>query len=127
MAAPIELAAGGLVAEIVNPPDGEVCFLCMSTNGTECIWAEIGDDIIEYARYSVTPLEDQDKMHSPPLTLADLHRSCRFACYQCYIFTISNWSSGMGRIHIPSCIEDNIRHAFLGDGVFVGFQEHNEH
>jgi len=43
MSAQIELVEkGGLVATTVNPPEGEVCFLSMSSNGTECIWTKIG-------------------------------------------------------------------------------------
>jgi len=126
MAAQIELAEGGLVAAIANPPEGEVCFLCATSNETECIWTEIGDDIVDYGCASAIHLEDRVQMHTPPLTLADFHCACHFACYRRYTFTVSSWISGMGCIRIPSCIEGNIWHAFPGDGVFVGFQDRNK-
>jgi len=49
MVAWIELAEGDLVAIIVNPPEGEVWYLCILSNGTECIVTQIGDDIAGYA------------------------------------------------------------------------------
>jgi len=115
-----------LIMEIINPPEGELCFLCTVTNGIECVWPLISEDIVSYGRRSAIRYEDRERNHSPLLTLEEFHKACRYACYRRYIFTVSNWSTGMGRIRIPTCIETGIRNAFPGNGVFVGFQP-NEH
>ncbi len=127
MAAQIDPAEAALVALIVNPPEGDVCFLCATSDGRECVWNEIGPDIVAFGRFTGMNYGEQHRVCSPPVTLADVHKACRFACYRRYIFTASNWSTGMGCIRIPSCVENSIRHAFPGDGVFVGFQarDHN--
>jgi len=109
-------------AEIINPPEGELCFLCTVTNGIECVWPLISEDIVSYGRRSAIRYEDREQNHSPLLTLEEFHKACHYACYRRYIFTVSNWSTGMGRIRIPTCIETGIRNAFPGNGVFVGFQ-----
>jgi len=123
MAAPVDVPNAALVAVIANPPEGEVCFLCASTNGNECVWDEVGQDIIGSGRAAGVHYEDRVRMHQTPMNMAEFHKVCRFACYRRYIFTVSSWSSGLGRIRIPTCVEESIRDAFPGNGVFVGFQD----
>jgi len=114
MAAQINAVVDTLVADIANPPDGEVCFLCASSDGAECVWNKISDDITNHGRADALSFEGDDEKA--------FHKACRYACYRRYIFTVSRWTQGMGRIRIPTCIEASIRNAFPGDGVFVGFQ-----
>jgi len=127
MAAHIDAGVEALVVDIANPPDGEVCFLCMASKGTECIWNKIGDDITSHGCAHGIYFEDVECTHTRPLlTLAEFHKACHYACYKHYIFMVSNWTQGMGLIRIPACIKASIRHAFPGDGVFVGFQNNLE-
>jgi len=125
MTAQIEIQEAALVAVLANPVEGGVCFLCTSTDGTECMWDEIGDDITGHGRGAGIEYEDRDRFSRPALTLAELHKACRYGCYHRYIFTVSSWCRGMGRIRIPACVEAHIRRTFPGDGVFVGFQADN--
>jgi len=119
MAAHIDAAVEALVADIANPPDGEVCFLCVSSDGAECVWNEIGDDITSHGRRDAIISYEGDDGN-------EFHKACRYACYRRYIFTVSRWTRGMGRIRIPACVEASIRIAFPGNGVFVGFQNNQE-
>jgi len=122
MAAQLDIPDATLVAVLQNPLQEEVYFLCTTSNGAECVWDEVGGDIIGYSPTKGIHYEDQEQMHQPPLTLADFHKACHFTCYRHYIFTASSWSTGMGQISILACIKDHIWFAFPGDGVFVGFQ-----
>jgi len=126
MAAHVDPIVNGLVKDIANPLVGKVCFLCMMSEGMECVWNEIGDDITRHGRAHGINYEDVQREHRPPLSLADFHKACRYGCYRRYIFTVSRWTQGMGQIRIPTCVEASIRHAFPGDGVFVGFQNNPE-
>jgi len=119
MAAPVDAVVEALVADIANPLDGEVCFLCASSNGAECVWNEIGDDITSHGRADAL-------ISYQGVDGNEFHKACRYACYRHYIFTVSRWTQGMGQIRIPACVEASIRHAFPGDGVFVGFQNNPE-
>ena len=40
-----------------------------------------------------------------------------------YVFQVSNWHSGLGRIRVPKCVVDNIRRKFPGDGKYVGHKD----
>jgi len=35
-----------LVSQIVNLPEGMACFLCKTTYSRECIWNEIGEEML---------------------------------------------------------------------------------
>jgi len=127
MAAHIEIGVEALVVEIANLPDGEVCFLCLTSSGTGCIWNKIGEDITSHGHaHHVINFEDVECMHTPPLSLAEFYKACHYTCYRHYIFMVSNWTRGMGRIWIPACIEACIWLALPGDGVFVGFKDNQE-
>ena len=51
-------------------------------------------------------------------------KKARFACYRAYVFKISSWYPGMGRIRVPTCVVDCIRRKFPGDGKYVGHKKH---
>jgi len=59
---------------------------------------------------------------SGEITLAQAHRAARFACYKQYIYMVSGWIPGQGHVHLPTCMEINIKRQFQGDGIFVGFR-----
>ena len=63
--------------------------------------------------------EAEDQGKSEP----DAARMARFACYRAYVFQVSNWHSGLGRIRVPKCVVDNIRRKFPGDGKYVGHKD----
>jgi len=73
---------------LANPAQGEVSFLCTLSNCVECIWGESGDDITGYGHAAGIEYEDRECMHMPPLTLAEFHKACHFACCMHYIFTV---------------------------------------
>jgi len=125
MAAQVDACEAALVALLANPLEGEVCFLCYTSNGAECVWEEIGDNITGHGRATGIEYEERNWLSRPPLSLAEFHKACHYGCYRRYIFTVSSWCRGMGRIRIPACVEASIRMTFPGDGVFVGFQANN--
>jgi len=110
-----EVAIDNLVNEIVNVPEGFTCFLCQVTNNAECIWSDIMDDIVSVGLATESNMDED-------ATEELRHRAARYACYWHYIFTISSWTHGQGRICIPLCIEHQIRLCFPGNGEFVGFR-----
>jgi len=82
MSAQIELVEkGGLVATTVNPPEGEVCYLCILSIGTECIVTQIGDDIAGYGCATGIHFEDCVQMHSTLMSFAEFPKACCSACY----------------------------------------------
>ena len=97
-----KVAIDNLVNEIVNVPDGFTCFLCQVTNNTDCIWNDIMEDIVSVG------VETESNMDED-ITEEGCHCAARYACYQHCIFPISSWTRGQGHIHIPSCIEHQIR------------------
>ncbi len=112
-----------LVRQIVNFPEGSPCFLCQTTEGRECIWDEIGDELTMEGRNTIIWHEASEGhfMRHPPIE--ESHCAARYACYRRYIYTASSWTPGSGRIRVPTCVENNIRRLFPGDGVFVGFND----
>jgi len=112
-----------LVRQIVDFPEGSPCFLCQTTEGRECIWDEVGPELTMEGRNTIIWHEASEGASMQHPTIAESHRAARYACYRRYIYTASTWTPGAGRVRIPTCIENGIRHLFLGDGVFVGFND----
>jgi len=81
MAAQVDPAEAALIVLIVNPPNGEVCFLCATTKGRECVWNEIGHDIVAFGCVTGMCYGEPHHVQTPPLTLAEFHKACRFVCY----------------------------------------------
>ncbi len=77
MAAQFDIHEAALIAVLANPVKGEVCFLCSSSNSTECVWVEISDDITGYGWAAGIAYEDREQMHMPPLSLAKFHKTCQ--------------------------------------------------
>jgi len=63
MAAQLGIPDATLVAVLANPPPVEVCFLCATSNGAECVWGKVGNDIIGYGCAKGIHYEDRDQMH----------------------------------------------------------------
>jgi len=42
-----------LVRQIVDFPEGSPCFLCQMTEGLECVWDEIGDELTMEGRNTI--------------------------------------------------------------------------
>jgi len=42
-----------LVRQIVDFPEGSPCFLCLTTEGRECVWDDIGDEITMEGRNTI--------------------------------------------------------------------------
>jgi len=74
-----------LIEEITNIPEGLPCFLCLTTYGKECLWHEIGEDIV--AKCNNTQ-EHGEAGHS----MVEKHKTVHFTCYCYYTFTVSGWS-----------------------------------
>jgi len=109
-----------LLRDIIGAQDGMQCFLCETTFGRECIWDEIGEEMLREGN-GIINFYTTSRM---PTTLAKMHRAARYHLYCHYTFAISsNWGPGMGHVRLPACVENHIRLAYPGDGNFVGFQE----
>ena len=111
-----------LVREILDYEKGEVCFLCSTTAESECLWDEIGDEIIKAGETHLRELENSGS--EIPFGLK--YKQARYHCYQHYIFKVSNWVPSMGCIRLPLCVEGEIKRVFVGDGHFVGFKSKEE-
>jgi len=113
-----------MVCEIADVPEGSACFLCRTTDLRECIWDEIGDNIIGRGVEARIWCERTEGTFTELASiLAACDKAARYACYCRYIFTVSTWIRGTGRVCIPTCVKMNIRQRFPGDGVFVGFNQ----
>jgi len=112
-----------MVREITDVPEGSPCFLCQTTSSRECIWDEIGDDILARGLEARIWFERSEGNFTQPVPIAAADRAARYACYHHYIFTVSMWIRDDGCVCIPTCVETNIRQRFPGDGVFVGFNQ----
>ena len=112
-----------MIRELADVPEGSPCFLCITTDSRECIWDEIGDDIIGRGLEARIWFERSEGNFTQPVPIAAADRAARYACYRRYIFTVSTWIRGNTRVRIPTCVETNIRQRFPGDGVFVGFNQ----
>jgi len=112
-----------MVREIADVPEGSACFLCRTTDLRECIWDEIGDNIIARGVEARIWFEQTEGTFLEPASIAACDKAARYACYRRYIFTVSNWIRCTGRVRIPTCVKTNIRQRFPGDGVFVGFNQ----
>jgi len=95
-------------------------FLCKTTFGCECIWDEIGEEMLCKGNGIICFYETSQM----PTTLAMMYWAAQYHLYCHYTFAISSdWGPGMGRVHLPACMETYIRLAYPGDGNFVGFHE----
>ena len=108
-----------LVSQLLNTNEGDVCSLCQMTDGKECIMKEQGVNRSIWVAGMDAEEEAEDQGKSEP----DAARMARFACYRAYVFQVSNWHSGLGRIRVPKCVVDNIRRKFPGDGKYVGHKD----
>lgn len=83
----------------------------------ECIWHEISDQVLNQGAEAFRAALREGASD------ADAAKAARFACYRYYIFTVSSWTGGMGRVRLPVCVEAQIKAAFRGDDVFTWFQD----
>jgi len=103
MAAQLDVCEATLVVILANLGKGEVCFLCSSSNGTKCVWDEIGDDITGYGWSEGIAYKDRrERMHMPPLSLAEFHKAC-FCLLQALCFYSEQLVSWDGP-HPHSCM-----------------------
>jgi len=112
-----------MIREIADVPEGSPCFLCQTTDLKECIWDEIGDDIVARGLEARIWFERTEGNFTQPAPIAACDKAARYACYRRYIFTVSTWIHVNGCVCIPTCIEMNIRQRFPGDGVYTGFNQ----
>jgi len=112
-----------MIREITDVPEGSPCFLCQTTALRECIWDEIGDDILARGLKARIWFESTEGNYDQAPSIAECDKAARYACYRRYIFTVSMWIRVTGRVRIPTCVETNIRQRFPGDGVYVGFNQ----
>jgi len=110
-----------LLHDIIGTQDSMQCFLCKTTFGCECIWDEIGEEMLCEGNGII----DFYNCSQMSMTLAKMHHAARYHLYCHYTFAISSdWGPGMGHVCLPACVETYIRLAYPGNGNFVGFQEH---
>jgi len=105
-----------LVKQIIDLPEGMPCFLCHTTSGRECVWDEIGEEML-YEGNKILAWYDKKKVAS---THAAKHRAARYHLYRHYSCIIMGYRGV--RVQVPDCIEKYIKLAYPGDGKFVGFK-----
>jgi len=89
-----------LINEIMNVPEGYVCFLCQITDETECVWDEIGPTMRTLGNQAYKHKTDDGGSY------AEGHSSARYACYRHYALFVSTWACGRGvRMRLPKCVE----------------------
>ena len=113
------MSINSLVGQLLNPPAEDVCSLCQLTDGKDCVMKEPG---VNRAIW-VAGMDAEDDAEDAGKTEDDAAKNARYACYRAYVFQVSNWHSGMGRIRIPKCVVDNIRDKFPGDGKYTGHKD----
>jgi len=109
-----------LVQQIINLPEGEACFLCKTTNGKECIWDEIGEEMFSEGN-KILAWYEKSKVLS---TTAKMHRAVRYHLYHHYACAMTEIGQRGGHVQVPDCVEKYIKLAYPGDGKFVGYKEH---
>jgi len=112
-----------MICEIADVPEGSPCFLCQMTDLRECIWDEIGNDIMARGLEARIWFERTEGTFTQPAPIAACDKAACYACYHHYNFTVSTCICGEGRVFIPTCIEMNIRQQFPGNGVYAGFNQ----
>jgi len=83
-----------LVHEIVDVPESSPCFLCLMTEGTECVWDVVGDEITMEGRNAIIWHDASQGHFMQSRTIAKSHCATHYACYQHYIYTASTWTHG---------------------------------
>ena len=106
-----------LIHEITDQPREYPCFLCVCSGGKDCLWDEVGEEVVLEGNNAAVWYNHTEGT----CNMVAMHKAARYACYHYYIQVVSNWSCGTGRVHLPTCVERNIKHQFLGNGVYVGF------
>ncbi len=86
-----------LVHQIVDVPDGPPCFLCQMTEGRECVWDDVGDELTMEGSTVIWHEASEGHFMQHP-TIAESHRAAHYACYQCHIYTASTWTHGAGQV-----------------------------
>jgi len=108
-----------LTRELLDVPGGQLCSLCTTSNGHECVWNNIAIDMILAGE---TAIEMHDAINDTS-DIAAKHSAARYACYQKFIFTESSWTPGQGQIRLPACVEARIKLRFPGNRCYVGFRD----
>jgi len=66
--------------EIADVPEGSPCFLCQMTDLKECIWDEIGDDIVARGLEARIWFERTEGNFTQPAPIAACDKAARYAC-----------------------------------------------
>jgi len=109
-----------LVQQIISLPEGKACFLCETTHGGECIWDEIGEEMLSEGN-KILAWYDKRKVQS---TKAKMHRAVCYHLYCHYTCTMTELGRRGGHVQVPDCVKKYIKLAYPGDGKFVGYKEH---
>jgi len=109
-----------LIQQIINLPEGVPCFLCQMTHGGECIWDEIGDEMLSEGN-NILAWYEKSKV---PSTKAKMHHAAQYHLYHHYVCAVTGLGCKRVCIQVPECMEKYIKLAYSGDGKFVGYKEH---
>jgi len=108
-----------LIQQIMNLPEGMPCFLCQTTHGGECIWEEIGDEMLLEGNKILAWY----KKSKVPSTKAKMHRTARYHLYNHYVCIVTGLGCKGVHIQVPECMEKYIKLVYPGDGKFVRYKE----
>jgi len=79
-----------LTQELLDIPGGQLCSLCTTSNGRECVWNNVAIDMILAGEMAI---EMYDVINNTSDIVAR-HSAAQYACYQKFIFTASSWTPG---------------------------------
>ena len=105
-----------LVDSLLVQQEGKDCILCQFTARKECIWDEVGPSIVARA------CSVKQSAIGAGNTLAIADKKARWSCHRSYVFQVSKWQQGMGRIPNPTCVVEKVHNEFPGDGSFTGYK-----
>ena len=80
------MTENALVSQLLNPEEGQVCSICMMTNGKDCVLKEQG----VYRELWIAGCDAEENAEDEGKSKAEAAASARFACYRAYVFKVSN-------------------------------------
>jgi len=92
-----------MICEIVDVSEGSPCFLCQMTDLKECIWDEIGDDIMARGLEARIWFERTEGNFTQPAPIAACDKAVRYACqwhfFYCQHLDLCQWTCVYPYLH----------------------------
>ncbi len=105
-----------LVQQIVNLPLGMPCFLCLTMHGQECIWEEIGGEMLSEGN----KILDWYKKSKGQGAEAKMHCAACYYLYHHYTCVMTELGCRGDCVQVPDCVEKYIKYAYLAMASLLG-------